>query len=51
MEKVRTTIYVDNDSYKKFKIQSIEMGKSMNERINDFIKKEASNKKKDDLNE
>lgn len=36
------TVYVDKESYKKFKIQSVIKGESISERINDFIKNEIN---------
>ena len=41
MKKQLITVYVDSEEYKKFKIQSVVKGKSISQRINDFIKKEV----------
>lgn len=34
------TVYVDKNTYKQFKIQSIMKNKSVSERVNDFMKNE-----------
>lgn len=39
--KKRVNIYVDEESYQRFKIQCIKEGKSISKKINDYIKSEV----------
>lgn len=43
--KKRVTIYVDEKTYKEFQLQSLILGKSVSERINEFIKEQIKNNK------
>ena len=39
--KYRVTVYVDEEVYKEFKIQSILLGKKVSTRVNEYMKDEV----------
>lgn len=43
--KIRTTVYVEDKVYKKFKAQSTLVGKTISERISEFMEKEVRKSK------
>ena len=51
-DKKAVCVYIDKDVYKKFHAQSIVKGKSVSERVNDFMAKESmKNDYNDETNE
>lgn len=47
MKKKRIILYLTEEDYKQFKIQSVILGKSVSERIDNFIKEQIKDMKKE----